>query len=639
MTSRLFPFIWLTCFAAALMPLAAFEAHFVLYSVTVLAASLSFVILKSDLTQNISPVAVALLVPAFGFWLVAFASVVTSEIPYVSFIFFAFFSVFPLTLCCTMIVRSKEMFFTIAAWGAGIIFAALSLVALLHFFFMPEELMFGRSRWPFADPNSLSGLLTPGFFMALCLMLAGKNRVHSNLGLALAILFMGALLATGSRGGIIGLLAGLFVFSVLALPQLRRHKRCVLILIAAAGLLFFATNYSAPETAESMGHRVSATLKGEVPVLWSRPAIWESTWKIVDAHRWTGTGIGTFFLYYPEVRSEKDPHSAGRMTHSDPLQFWSEMGMLAPIFFYAFIALAVMLTVRALMNLEPGDQRRVRVLAPFCALWAVVLHTHVTFHFYVLSILLIAGLLTGYWFWQVRSVTGDKLAFIPAIKLPGRNALKIILIVPLLAGGFGFMMLQGSHVMLMRGETRLLQNDMEGFVRDVNLASRMAEGKNERAFIMAAKVRLAGLQAQGGIPEPGAEEEYKTGLAQLETAQKLNPRNASVLFYRAEYAHAARLLGIETQDDSEVLLKESLVLDPLYFPARAALAQVYGRRGENQKAFAVLRDGLIWREGANVPTLYYELLSRYSLETDDTSARAIALQALVERMRKTSEKP
>jgi hypothetical protein len=58
------------------------------------------------------------------------------------------------------------------------------------------------------------------------------------------------------------------------------------------------------------------------------------------------TGIGTFYLYYPAVNTG-DYFSTGRMAHSDPLQFWAEMGVLAPLLFYGFIIAACAATRRA----------------------------------------------------------------------------------------------------------------------------------------------------------------------------------------------------------------------------------------------------------------------------------------------------
>ncbi|MBK9562665.1 MAG: O-antigen ligase family protein [Micavibrio sp.] len=182
----------------------------------------------------------------------------------------------------------------------------------------------------------------------------------------------------------------------------------------ASQALYFCFSYCGGGAGDFAGHhaehnageRIVRTFTGEEPILWTRPAIWAATWQIIREHAWTGTGIGTFYLYYPAVNTG-DYYSTGRMAHNDPLQFWAEMGVLAPLLFYAFIIAACAATRRALKNIAPDDPARIHIIAPFCALGALVLHAHVNFPFYIPATLMLAGIFAGYWFAQVRSVLPD----------------------------------------------------------------------------------------------------------------------------------------------------------------------------------------------------------------------------------------
>src|SRR5688572_28169732 len=100
MMARVFPFIWLIAFAAAMMLFSGYEAHSVLFAVSILAVSLAFVILKADLPQQFAPICLVFLLPIFAFWDLTGWSVLFSEMPYLSFIYMGFFSVLPLTICC-----------------------------------------------------------------------------------------------------------------------------------------------------------------------------------------------------------------------------------------------------------------------------------------------------------------------------------------------------------------------------------------------------------------------------------------------------------------------------------------------------------------------------------------------------------
>jgi predicted Zn-dependent protease len=175
-------------------------------------------------------------------------------------------------------------------------------------------------------------------------------------------------------------------------------------------------------------------------------------------------------------------------------------------------------------------------------------------------------------------------------------------------------------------------------VNDANAADRMAMGKNEQAHLLAAKVTLATLQTMGGIPDPGADELYESGLKQMAVARSLNPQNPVPLYLEAEYDRSAALLGLNKKNESEKLLLAALRLNPQFFAPRIALAQLYLRQNKNAEAYAVLKDGAAWRFAAPVLPEYYELLSRLALEAGDADMRDIALKGLLKTRSKKPEK-
>ncbi len=622
MTDRLFPFIWLICFAAALMPLAALEAEFIFVAVVLLAAAVSFAVLKHDFAARVTRTDIAVLVPVSAFWAVALGSVAASEVPTTSLIYFGVFSLFPLSFCCAMLARGKTWFF--AAAGAGyVLFAAAILLHEFARFFMDPDPLF-RAQWPFADANAFAGFLLPGFFAALGLMLAGKNRLHSNAGLVLAVLAASGMLATGSRGGLVALGAALVIFVILSWPQIRHHKRCVFAFLASVAALMILSGLSGMMPEYNAGERVVRTLTGEEPVLWTRPEIWAGAWQLVKDHFWTGTGIGTFHLYYPAA-NPGDYSSAGRMAHNDPLQFWAEMGVLAPLLFYGFIIAAFVVTFRALKNMAADDPARIQIIAPFCALGALTAHAQVNFPFYIPSTLMLTGVFLGYWFAQARRVLPGAGAALPQER---RQLVKIFLIVPLLVVTYGFMILQGSHIVFMHGDARGRTGDLDGFVEDINKASRMAGRKNAEAVLMAARVNVTMLQAQGGIARVGARQLHQETVALLDEAEELNPRLAAVAHARGLLAVSRRLLGLEGEGDPEKFFLEALALEPMYFPARVELARYYTRKHDKERVFAVLEEGWKWIDAAEVPEAYYEMLASSAIEQGRHDLSGLALERL-----------
>ncbi len=601
------------------MPFAAYEAEFIFIAVSLLAVAVSFAMLKYDFTVRVTRTDAAVLIPVFAFWSVALASVALSEIPTISLIYFGVFSLFPLSFCCGMLAREKMWFFAVA----GIGYASLATVILLHDFVLvsTEAVPSLRIQWPFADANALAGFLLPGFFAALGLMLGSRRRADSNIGMMLAILAVAGVMATGSRGGLAAMICALAVFTILSWPQIMHHKRCVFLFLAAIAVLAMIPGL-VPE--HNAGERIILTLTGQEPFLWTRPAIWAGAWQIAREHFWTGTGIGTFYLYYPAVNAG-DYYSAGRMAHNDPLQFWAEMGVLAPLLFYGFILVACVLTWRALKNFPRDDVRRMRIIAPFCALGALVLHAHVNFPFYIPATLMLAGIFTGCWFVQVRQAMAGADAAKP---LRHRQALKIVLIVPLLAILYGFMILQASHIVFMRGDLRGQVGDLTGFADDINKASRMAGRKNTDSLLMAAQVNVASLQAQGGIARKNSQQLHDETVKLLDEVRSLNPLLVATAHTRGLLAVSRALLGLGGEGSPEIFFQESLALDPRFFPARIDLARYYMRRHNKPKAFSVLEDGRKWVDAADAPDVYYEMLASSAMEQGRHDISRFALERL-----------
>ncbi len=623
MTTRLVPLLWLFSFALALMPFPAFEAHFFMGAFGLLAIGLCFIVLKYPFPEKIPPFYWIVFAPLILFWALALASAVLSAAPYTSFIYFCFFSVFPLSFFWSL-APSPFRESAIAGTGLAVIFAALSIWSLAQYFFLPQMLLHRHVHWPFADSSSLGGILSLAFFGALGLMLGAKNRLQSNAGLFLALLLVSAIFTTGSRGSLLFLILGSVVFTITARAHIRRHGRCCAALLAGSVAAFFLIGMLGPEGTRPPMEIIAKTLSGQLPVFWARPDIWASAWDIIKDHFWTGTGIGTFYLYYPQYRSG-DAMTAGRMAHSDPLQFWAEMGVFAPVLFYAFIAAVTYATFMVLKKLEPDDARRVYILSPFCALGALVAHAHVTFHFNVLPILMLAGFFLAFWFHNVRQVLEGAFSTLPSLRLPERSALKGALIVALLAAAYPFLMLQSSEIVLQRAHARSEASDAMGFVNDVNIAGRMSQQKNANAIILAAGVSLSILE-NGMLMSPGQRESLpRQGENLLERAESLNPLLPTIPFTRARYARQAK-----RTDREEEWLREALRLDPLYFPARMQLTEALLRKNEKTQAYEVLKEGLRWREAADVPLEYYQFLATLSLEQGDNDAHMIALRKMAQ---------
>jgi O-antigen ligase len=623
--SRFSAVLVIAAFLAAMMPFAQFEAESFLLCFLMASAAAIITVGCSEITIPKSP----LIYIAALFWGLVLCSAALSEAPYISFIYFCFFSVFPLMALTALSVPDKTKFFRIVFIGLGFFLALLSVVSVMQYFGFHETLDFrGRTSWPLANPNSLAGVYMLGIFGAIALMLGGQNRLHSNAGLALAILFFTGLLTTGSRGAFISLVVGLMLFGALNPAHIRIHRRCVSLFIAVATLFVLVTVYAMPENVYTLGEAFRRALVYEAP-LQTRPAIWFSAWQIIHDHFWTGTGIGTFYLYYPQYRGE-DFSSAGYMAHNDTLQFGFEMGAGAPVLFLIFIALCVLRSRNALSRIDAADKRRIYISAPFSALGAMVLNSQVTYNFYVLPMLLLAGLLLGFWFYQTQMVLGHRDH---VIRVQDGRVVYLFKSVALIFAVFliySFVALQGSYLLIQRAETKMEAGDLDGFARYVNRAGALSSGKNDQAYVLAATIPIGVIDAQkASLSASEIERLYKQADNLLSKAWALNPRLSSVLYYKAYLLYSvAEFMPSATNVTPEELLRQAVTLDPQYAAARLLLADMYEHKGEASRALDLLREGMKWGRAYTDKVTYFQRVAHLALAQGDIQTNRAALDQL-----------
>jgi tetratricopeptide (TPR) repeat protein len=214
--------------------------------------------------------------------------------------------------------------------------------------------------------------------------------------------------------------------------------------------------------------------------------------------------------------------------------------------------------------------------------------------------------LVGYWFVQVREVLGPAFPF-PVIKLRFPETIKIIVILPLLGLAGGFFMLQGSNILYERGDARGQAGDIDGFVRDLNLADRMAMHKNAMALVMAARTLHT---AMDDPMSKAAQGDLEKAEQLLDEAEALNPKLVIIPYTHAQLAKIADEKDLDGGGNEKDYLEAALAMNPLYFPARVELADYYSAHGEAVKAYVTLQEGVKWQYAADVPPEYYEALAR-----------------------------
>ncbi len=186
-----------------------------------------------------------------------------------------------------------------------------------------------------------------GVLIALVLILAPRSRLRSVLGYVALPLLSAALLASGSRGPVVGLLAALIVLVALIVRDRRLRGRLGRIgigVLAAGG----AAAVIVPAAAVN---RSASFLFGDASGLSSngRSQLWSEAWRLFVQHFWSGIGTGGFANYAP------DPV---RYPHNIVLESAAELGVLGVSIVLVFLFLALR-TAFGAWRLAPTHEERI----------------------------------------------------------------------------------------------------------------------------------------------------------------------------------------------------------------------------------------------------------------------------------------
>lgn len=546
-----------------------------------------------------------------GFWALAFLSLFVSDVINVSLMAFCFFSVMPLTFYMFTLRRDTEAMKSIG-YGLALVFAVLSVWALIQFFFFNLENK-GAAHHPLANSNSLGALMNLAVFSALGWILIAKTHREKIMATGLAVLYLGGLIATSSRGAFLSLALFFPLMMIVIRSEAVRDWRYLAAFIVGGTLLFLSTLLGAFES-NQMIVRVAETVSfAQEDVSNNRLNIWAGALAVLKENWLFGIGIGMFFLYYNEFRIPEEIKGVYH-AHSDPFQFWIEMGVLAPLMFYGFLIAVLVRTIKAYRADTVSADQRVFLLAPFFGLAAVTLHAHVTFNFYNLSILYGCGFLLAVWYLTSEDILGAqrKSVSMPA-KTSYASALVLITLPFLFLGGLFLPYLASEHF-VNSARQKLIKADLEGFAGDIQLANKLSRHTNYRSNLLAVTVPLTLLEeAQSDMDEKRLKGVVNQALYYLENAIAINPRSAGALYYMGQLkALAPREYLPDTLLSSEEYYQKALKLDMLHVGARMALADIMALRGNKEGALALLEAGYRYHyKSAKVIEYYNKMAFAY----------------------------
>lgn len=194
------------------------------------------------------------------------------------------------------------------------------------------------------DPNDLSLVLM--FPLAFAISFATTKGIGSArlLGLICLVLAMAAVIATQSRGGLLGSVA---VFGIFGLRLIR--SKTVLLVIAIVGLLvlFSVAGISDRQSGGAAEEGIDASAMG-------RLYAWEAAFKMAVDNPLTGVGLNNFYSNYFYYSSHWD--GLNHAVHSTWFGVLAETGFLGLLIFIAIIVSLIKTSRQTLIAIENSTE-------------------------------------------------------------------------------------------------------------------------------------------------------------------------------------------------------------------------------------------------------------------------------------------
>ncbi len=273
-----------------------------------------------------------------------------------------------------------------------------------------------RSNWDwrasgfYIYPNHLAGLLEMLGLMALSICCWGRvaNGVRILAGWC-TLVSIGGIALTGSRGGYLSIVVGLFFFVVLSLWAVRqlRPERLWPMLVSAfvgAGLLVGGAVFVMAKS-DSMKERLT-TILGENAASKDVPAnmriyMWQASLQAFALSPMVGTGSGTYLYYGRQFRSpevQADP----MFVHNDYLHLLAEYGVIGAVLGGLFLIVHLgtgLAGIRRIVQVKLKPEWRTTgnelalALGALSGIMALLFHSVVDFNFHLPANLLLGAVL------------------------------------------------------------------------------------------------------------------------------------------------------------------------------------------------------------------------------------------------------
>jgi O-antigen ligase len=294
-----------------------------------------------------------------------------------------------LTAVTLLLFLATQAFRTTDDWRFFVWFI-MSLGFLVAVFGILQHLTFnGKLYWfremryggipfgPYVNRNHFAGFAELVIPVALVPLVLGKVRRDRWFAVGLlALLPLGALFLSASRGGIISFAAELGLLTLLLILRRAGGKH----VLAGAVVLLFAFMLVSWLGARQILERFSSMQSLEV-TSGKRASMRTDTWHIFREHPWTGTGLGTLQTVFPAYESLYDAKVVNH-SHNDYLEALAETGIVGAACSAWFLAALFFHSLRRLLLQDKSFSAALH-LSGLVACTGFLVHSFVDFNLHI----------------------------------------------------------------------------------------------------------------------------------------------------------------------------------------------------------------------------------------------------------------
>lgn len=268
--------------------------------------------------------------------------------------------------------RIQRLAFVITIFGG-----CYAFYAILQSILSPDKIYgiykpaAGSPFGSFVNKHDFAAVIEMSMSIPLGMIFSGVVRSDKRLLYGVAVVIMGAaLLLSGSRGGLVAMIAG-FILLVMLTSRIKGPKKILLNTGLAVALLIAAVGGAIFVGGDTSLTRFADQVSAE-DISSSRFQIWAVSGKVVMHHFPLGAGVGAFPLAYERF----DP-SGGfervEQAHNDYLQLLADAGIIGAVIGIGFLFLFFRAGQRALSSRNP--MRRAIAVGAISGCFAVLVHS------------------------------------------------------------------------------------------------------------------------------------------------------------------------------------------------------------------------------------------------------------------------